>query len=454
MDSHRQYLDLYRDHAATLCEHSCGAMNALRGEAARLLDEGGLPGTREERYKYTDAQAAFAPDYGVNLKRLMDGRDPYSAYRCNVPNLSTALFFVVNDVPYAAAPASLTQLPEGVVVDSLCRVAESRPEILQEYYGRAAATDRGFRSGRDGVTLLNTLLAQDGLVVYVPDGVRVEQPVQIVNVNAGRADLLNSRRVLVIAGRGAELSLLLCDHSEEGAKYLTTQVAEVYAAEGARVSVFSVEETNEATTRFSTVYVEQEAGSRFNYDGVTLTCGRTRNRLDVRLRGEGAETALYGAVVADGEQRVDNNVLVEHLAPGCASDMLYKYVLDDHSVGAFAGKVYVEKGAQRTASQQTNANICAAPTARAYSQPMLEIYADDVRCNHGSSTGRLDETALLYMRQRGIPEAEARLMLQHAFVNEVLAHVAIPRLRERLSHLVDLRFRGELGHCKGCRACK
>lgn len=134
--------------------------------------------------------------------------------------------------------------------------------------------------------------------------------------------------------------------------------------------------------------------------------------------------------------------------------MLYKYVLDDESVGAFAGKVYVATGAQQTVSQQTNANLCASPTAHAYSQPMLEIYADDVKCNHGSTIGKLDEGALFYMRQRGIPEQEARLLLQHAFVNEVLRHVQIPLLHERLSQLVNLRFRGELNKCRGCRMCK
>lgn len=179
-----------------------------------------------------------------------------------------------------------------------------------------------------------------------------------------------------------------------------------------------------------------------------------RNRVDVRLTGEGATTEICGAVVADKEQRVDNNILVEHLAPGCTSDMLYKYVLNDQSVGAFAGKVYVAEGAQKSLSQQTNANLCASPAARAFSQPMLEIYADDVKCNHGSTIGKLDEAALFYMQQRGIPLAEARLLLQHAFINDVLQRVEIEHLRERLAHLVDLRFRGELGKCKGCAMCK
>ena len=231
-------------------------------------------------------------------------------------------------------------------------------------------------------------------------------------------------------------------------------MAEVYAEEGAELNVYSIEETNARTTRFSTIYVEQQANSRFSYDGIALTCGQSRNRLDVRLRGEGATAEMYGAVIADSEQRADNNIVVEHLAPKCTSDMLYKYVLGGHSTGAFAGKVYVAPGAQQTASEQTNANLCASPTARAYSQPMLEIYADDVKCNHGSTIGKLDEGALFYMRQRGIPEAEARLLLQHAFVNEVLRHVDIEHLHDRLSHLVEMRFRGELGsQCHGCRGC-
>lgn len=298
------------------------------------------------------------------------------------------------------------------------------------------------------------MLAQDGLFIYLPAGVRLKSPIQVVNVSAARMDMMSVRRILIVAEEGAEGAILLCDHAEATHRSLSTQVVEVFAAKDAHIDLYSIEETSASNTRFSTMYVEQEAGSKVSYDGVTLTCGTSRNRLDVRLRGEGAVSELYGAVIADGNQHVDNNMIVEHLAPKCSSDMLYKYVLDDESVGAFAGKVYVATGAQQTVSQQTNANLCASPTAHAYSQPMLEIYADDVKCNHGSTIGKLDEGALFYMRQRGIPEQEARLLLQHAFVNEVLRHVQIPLLHERLSQLVNLRFRGELNKCRGCRMCK
>ncbi len=184
-----------------------------------------------------------------------------------------------------------------------------------------------------------------------------------------------------------------------------------------------------------------------------LTGGVTRNQLDFLLAGAGASATANGAVIADGRQRVDNNILVEHAAPQCTSDLLYKYVLDGSSIGAYAGKVLVREGAQQTASEQTNANICASSEARAYSQPMLEIYADDVKCNHGSTVGKLDEAALFYMRQRGIMEAEARLLLQHAFINDVLQRVTLEGLRDRLSHLVDLRFRGQLSRCRDCSMC-
>lgn len=454
MNSHQQYIDLYQTYARMVCDGSCAPMNAPRAEALARLSATGLPGTKVERYKYTDAAEAFAPDFGLNLRRITPAVDPYETFKCNVPNLSTSLFFVINDVPCPAPACSRALLPEGVAVTSLREAATSHTAILEKYYNRAAGTDRDFKTGSDGVTSLNTLLAQDGLFIYIPAGAELKAPVQIVNVSSSGQDFMSVRRVLIVAERGAKAAVLFCDHAEGSARYLTTQVTEVFAADDAAIDLYSIEETNAQNVRYSTLYVEQSARSRVSYNGVTLTCGHTRNRLDVRLRGEGAVTELYGAVIADGSQRVDHNILVEHLAPGCTSDMLYKYVLDGESRGAFAGKVYVAPGAQQTASQQTNANLCASPSARAFSQPMLEIYADDVKCNHGSTIGKLDEAALFYMRQRGVPEHEARLLLQHAFINDVLRHVQIPLLHERLSHLVELRFRGELSKCKGCRMCK
>ena len=187
---------------------------------------------------------------------------------------------------------------------------------------------------------------------------------------------------------------------------------------------------------------------------ITLHNGITRNRADVSLVGEGAECVLNGCVIADKHQTVDNNTLIVHQAAHCSSNQLYKYVLNDQATGAFAGKVLVSPGAQKTVSAMTNQNLCATREARMYTQPMLEIYADDVKCSHGSTVGQLNDAALFYMQQRGISRQEALLLLQTAFVNEVIDKMQLGPLRDRLHYLVDKRFRGELSKCEGCRLCR
>ena len=172
---------------------------------------------------------------------------------------------------------------------------------------------------------------------------------------------------------------------------------------------------------------------------ITLHNGVTRNRLDVMLKGEGAECWCNGCVIADKTQHVDNNTLIDHQVSHCTSHELYKYVLDDKSTGAFAGRVLVRHGAQKTVSEEVNQNLCATKTARMYTQPMLEIYADDVKCSHGSTVGQLNDAALFYMRQRGISEID---------------QIQLEPLRDRLHYLVEKRFRGELSKCEGCKMCK
>jgi Fe-S cluster assembly protein SufD len=172
------------------------------------------------------------------------------------------------------------------------------------------------------------------------------------------------------------------------------------------------------------------------------------------FKGEGSECFCNGCVIADKHQHVDNNTVIDHAVGHCTSNQLYKYVLDDHAVGAFAGLIHVEKNAQKTLSHEVNQNLCAAKTAHIYTQPMLEIYADDVQCSHGSTVGQLNDAALFYMEQRGIDKREAKLLLEFAFVNEVIDKMELIPLRDRLHHLVEKRFRGELDKCECCQLCR
>jgi Fe-S cluster assembly protein SufD len=443
-------------------------MNAVRDNAFEDFKAQGFPSRKVERYKYTDMQKLFEPDYGVNLNRLKIPVDPYEAFRCDVPNLSTSLYFMVNDSFYCGVrsaeregkfPNSIPKLPEGVIVGSmqeLFSLHTPHSTLLEKYYAKLAKTSE------DAVTALNTMLAQDGLLVYVPKNIKVDRAIQVINIlkatpsNAQRQvpDLMVNRRVLIILEEGAEIKMLFCDHAADDKNFLATQVIEAYVGENASLDLYCLEETHHKNVRISNVYIDQQRDSRVNHNVITLHNGITRNKLDLTFSGEGAECQCYGCVIADKQQHVDNNTLITHRVPHCTSNELYKYVLDDKAVGAFAGRVLVEHGAQKTSSQMTNQNLTATKEARMYTQPMLEIYADDVKCAHGSTVGQLNDAALFYMRQRGISLKEAKLLLQNAFINEVIDHMQLEPLRDRLHYLVEKRFRGELNKCSGCKLCK
>ena len=447
----QQYIDLYEQARQTIMDHAPEAMNAVRDEAFRDFTASGFPTRKVERYKYTDLQKLFAPDFGVNLSRLQIPVDPYEAFRCDVPNLSTSLYFVVNDMFYHDDKPK-GHLPEGVIVGSL----RDHADLVAKYYSKLAKTSE------DAVTALNTMLAQDGMLVYVPKNVKVDRAIQVINIlkalpqNAQRVvtDLMVNRRVLIVLEEGAEIKMLFCDHAADDHNFLATQVIEAFVGENASLDLYCLEETHAKNVRVSNVYIDQQRGSRVNHNVITLHNGTTRNRLDLTFSGEGAECQCYGCVIADKQQHVDNNTLIVHKVPHCTSNELYKYVLDDKATGAFAGRVLVEHGAQKTSSQMTNQNLTATREARMYTQPMLEIYADDVKCAHGSTVGQLNDAALFYMRQRGISLDEAKLLLQNAFINEVIDHMQLEPLRDRLHYLVEKRFRGELNKCEGCKLCK
>ena len=430
-----------------ICDHSVDVMNAVRDQAFEDFKRLGFPSRKVERYKYTDMQQLFAPDYGLNLNRLRIPVDPYQAFRCDVPNLSTSLYFIVNDQFYQEALPKVP-LPEGVFIGSLAEAAAQRPELVAKYYAKIAAT------ADDGITALSTMLAQDGLLVYVPKNVKIDRAVQVINILRSDVDLMVNRRVLVIVEEGAEARLLFCDHAVDDRPFLTTQVIEAYVGDNAQLSLYCLEETHYKNTRVSNVYVSQQANSHFDHNVITLHNGVTRNRLDLVFKGEGAECELNGCVIADKNQHVDNNTLIDHQVGHCDSRELYKYVLDDEAVGAFAGRVLVRHGSQKTTSEERNQNLCMTRQARMFTQPMLEIYADDVKCSHGSTVGQLNDAALFYMQQRGISIKEARLLLEFAFVGEVIDKISLAPLRERLHYLVEKRFRGELSRCEGCQLCK
>ena len=363
MRPEQQYIDLFSQCEAMICQHSCEVMNAPRAAAFADFERLGFPTREDEKYKYTDISKLFEPDYGLNLKQLDIPVNPYDVFKCDVPNMSTSLYFVVNDAFYdKVLPKSY--LPEGVLLGSLRQLATEHPELVKKYYGRLADTEK------DGVTALNTALAEDGVLLYVPSGVVVERPIQLVNILRSDVNLMVNRRVLIVLEDGAQARMLVCDHAMDAVNFLATQVVEIFVGRDA----VELEETHNSTVRVSNMYVQQDSGSNVLLNGMTLTGGTTRNSVNVTLAGEGAEINLCGMAIADKNQHVDNHTSIDHAVPRCTSNELFKYVLDDQATGAFAGLVLVRPGAQHTNSQQTNRNLCATREARMYTQPQLEIY--------------------------------------------------------------------------------
>lgn len=445
MNSLKQYIELHDQHLAVIEANAPVVLNELRQKARQALEGAELPRKGSEDYEATDLSAVFAPDYGVNVARLDFDLDPAAAFHCDVPNMSTCMYYTYNDVFHRSNTAR--RIEGGVVVESLAEAAVNHPELLQQYYGQLASLN-------DPTVALNTLLAQDGILVYVPDGVTAEKTIQLVNILNYTRPMMVVRRILIVLGENAHARMLVCDHTQSGGiDCLASQVVEVFAAENATFDYYDLEESGPLTHRVSSIYVRQSAGSNVLVDGITLTNGFTRNDYLVTVEGEHAETQLLGMTIASGTQHVDTHTFIDHRAPRCHSNEMFKYVLGDHAIGAFAGKILVQPDCPRVEAYQGNRNICDSDTARMYTKPQLEIYTDDVKCSHGTTIGQLDDEALFYMRTRGIGIDEARNLLMQAFMADVIDAVRLDTLRDRLRFLVEKRFNGTLANCGACGTC-
>lgn len=446
MSSEKQYIELYNAQAALIDRHAAPVLNAERQQAVETLAQLGLPSQQMEEYKHTDMQAIFAPDYGLNLNRLNIPANPTDVFRCDVPNLSTVLYFVVNDSFYHQQPP--VKLPKGVLAGSLKDFALSHPDLVGKYYNQLAKTEK------DGTVALNTTFVQDGFFLYIPKGVILDKPLQLVNILEGESDFMVNRRILIILEEKAQAKILVCDHTASNAQFLATQVTEIFVGEDTIFDYYDMEESSLHTSRVASTFISQASRSNTLYNGITLHNGKTRNNVRLTFTGEHSEAHIYGMAIGDKEQSIDNATYIDHALPNCTSNELFKYILNDAAQGSFSGRILVRPDAQKTAAFQSNKNLCATKETRMFTKPQLEIYADDVKCSHGATIGQLDANALFYLRSRGIPEAEARMLMMFAFTNDVIENIRLEALKDRLKQLVEKRLRGELAKCAGCNICQ
>jgi Fe-S cluster assembly protein SufD len=257
-------------------------------------------------------------------------------------------------------------------------------------------------------------------------------------------------RNLIIFEDNSQGEIIVCDHTLSPFRFLTNSVTEIHAGKNADIYFSRIQNEHLNSNLITNLYINQEAGSRVITNNISLHGGFIRNNIHVTMNGERCENNSYGLFFGDREQHIDNYLFIDHAKPNCFSRQLFKGILDDKATGAFNGRILVRKDAQKTNAFQTNNNILLSDDAKMNSKPQLEIYADDVKCSHGATTGQLDENSLFYLQSRGIPRAEARLLMLTAFVYEVIDKISIIPLKDRISHLVEKRLRGELSRCNNC----
>ena len=402
-----------------------------------------FPTTKLETWKDTDLRKVLERDYSFYFEPEKEDIDIDKIFQCEIPDFDTHIISMYNGW-YVYRDKPMLTLPNGTMVGSFARALKDHPDLVLKHYNKYA------KGNINGLNALNTAYAQDGIFIYVPDGVEAYKTIQMVNVLNREDNLFVQNRNLVILGKNSKLTLVHCDDSHNHNSSFTNTVTEVFLDEGANLDHYKLQNLNNNSSLINSTFFHQERDSNLTTFAVSLNGGLIRNDLRVKLNGQGSNADILGLYLVDKEQHVDNQVFVDHAQPHCNSNELFKGILDDHATAVFNGHVLVRKDAQKTNAFQTNRNILLTDKATINTKPFLEIYADDVKCSHGATVGQLDEDALFYIKSRGISQYNAKLLLMYAFAAEVISKITLQPLKDRIDDLVKKRLRGELAVCDQC----
>jgi Fe-S cluster assembly protein SufD len=400
-------------------------LESLRRAAAARFAELGLPTTRDEEWRFTKvaplAGVPFEPvgsEPGTLAPDQFDRVAPLPADRPRA---------VLVDGRYSPELSSAGRLPEGVTLMSLAEALRTQPESIEPRLGKNAV----YRE--HAFVALNTAMVEDGVFLYVPRGVVVEEPIHLVHVwTASGEPRMTHPRNLIVLDRHAAATVVESYRSEGEGVDFTNAVSEVFLYENSSLAHFKVQRESRRAFHFATTHVRQERDSSFLSQYVSLGGALVRNETNVLLAGENCQATLDGLYVASGTQHVDSRTRIDHAKPHCTSHELYKGILDGRAEGVFSGKIFVHPDAQKTDARQTNQALLLSDDAVINTKPQLEIFADDVKCTHGATVGQLDRESLFYLRSRGIPQEKARDLLVYAFANDVVRRIVVPEVRAEL----------------------
>jgi Fe-S cluster assembly protein SufD len=393
----------------------------LRDHAASRFVELGFPTVRDEEWRFTNV----APIASTEFR-------PAPAARLDAEALNAFLYadapfrLVIVNGRFAPELSRTTGLPTGMRFGSLAAASGDHADVVGRYLGQLAdANSRAFAA-------LNTAFTHDGAYVFIPDGVVLEQPLQLMFVSAGDGATMSHPRALIVAGDRSQARIVETYVSAPGVKHFSNAVTEVVAGENAVIDHYKVQEESVEAFHISSMHIHLARNSNVSTHAFTLGGRLVRNDIVAVLDGEGAEATLNGLYLADGDRLVDTHTTIDHAKAHCPSHEIYKGILGGNAKAVFNGKIIVRQDAQKTDAKQTNRALLLSDHATINTKPQLEIFADDVKCTHGAAIGQLDEDALFYLRARGLTFAEARDLLIHAFAGEIIERVQIAPLKRAL----------------------
>ncbi|TWO32141.1 Fe-S cluster assembly protein SufD [Seonamhaeicola sediminis] len=399
----------------------------VRNDAIKMFEKKGFPTKKDEAWKYTSLNKLLKEDYSVFPKQenALEYRDVEKYFIHDID--SYKIIFV--DGKYSSHLSETTH--DGLDV-CLMSAALNKPKyrlVIENYFNKAATTD--------SLPSLNTAFSKEGAYIHIPKGKIIEKPIQIIHFSTGNesATMLQPRNLIVVE-ENSHVQIIECHQSLTSNPVLTNSVTEIFAKKRAIVDYYKIQNDTQEASLIDNTFIKQKQESIVSVHTFSFGGKLIRNNLNFYQEGERIDSTLKGVTIIGNKQHVDHNTLVHHIEPNCESHQDYKGIFGDSATGVFNGKVVVEKEAQKTNAFQANNNILISDKATINTKPQLEIFADDVKCSHGCTVGQLDESALFYMRSRGIPEKEAKALLMYAFSNNVLSSVKIPELKHRITKII------------------
>ena len=411
-------------------------IHEIRSKAFQNFEALGFPTKKLEAWKYTSLNSVLKQDYSLfpEKENTIELADVKKYFIHDID--SYKLVFI--DGKYNSFLSESTHDTFDVCLMSAALTQPKYKAVIENYFDKIAQ--------KDNLTSLNTAFANEGAYIYIPKNVEVDKPIQILNFTTGsEAATMLQPRNLIVAEQNAHVQIIERHQSLTSNPVLTNAVTEVFAAKDATVDIYKIQNDDENASLVDNAYIEQKSNSIVSVHTFSFGGNITRNNLNFYQRGEHIDSILKGITIIEGKQHVDHHTLVHHIEPNCESHQDYKGIYDERSTAVFNGKVIVNKEAQKTNAYQQNNNILISDKATINAKPQLEIFADDVKCSHGCTIGQLDDDALFYMQQRGIPKKEGRALLMYAFANTVLESVKIPEVKQRITKLIAEKLGVDIG---------